>query len=83
MENIECRGYGVSLSPWNCIENQVSLYCLPGWPCETCETAVCLGTAGGDAGATGDARPTRKKLPAWLKNASAAVRRDWLREHQG
>jgi len=37
---VECRGYGVTLTPWACLENQLSPMCLPGWPCESCETAV-------------------------------------------
>jgi hypothetical protein len=39
---LDCRGYGVVLTPWRCIENQLSLFCLPGWPCECCEKAVTI-----------------------------------------
>jgi len=39
---VECRGYGVTLTPWWCIENQLSDFCLPGFPCHTCEAGVTI-----------------------------------------
>lgn len=94
-ETLECRGYTLTLTPWGCILNQLSDYCLPGFPCETCQSGVTiqippsppLGKGGEEvyrleAGATrGERKPV--KLPAWLKNASRAVRRDYLRELEG
>lgn len=84
MGKFYCQAYGVTLSPWRCIENQLSLYCLPGWPCETCESAIVLRIASRDASAAREAQSARSKkhkLPAWLKNASRAVIRDYWREH--
>lgn len=69
---IECREYGVRLSPWHCIENQLSLYCLPGWPCETCELAVSIRIAGGDPGAhDDDVNSTTKALNRFVRGASS------------
>ena len=43
---VECHGYGITLTPWGCIENQLSDFCLPGFPCHDCETGVTIRTAG-------------------------------------
>ncbi|TSA13564.1 MAG: hypothetical protein D4R73_00630 [Deltaproteobacteria bacterium] len=111
MKTVECTGYGRQMTPWQCLENQLSLYCLPGWPCETCEGAVTIQippspplskggeieakvgqpirdpavmmTSFSDPGGTpalNIAKKKPKRLPAWWKNATKAVRRDWLRE---
>lgn len=42
LKPVECAPYGREMTPWQCLENQLSLYCLPGWPCETCEGAVTI-----------------------------------------
>lgn len=82
MKPIECAGYKVSLTPWHCLENQLSLYCLPGFPCETCEAAGTIQIPPFKAGE--DARPTKPtRRPSWWKNASKAVQRDWLRDREG
>ena len=83
---VECRGYGVTLTPWWCIENQLSDYCLPGFPCHTCEAGVtiippAIRTAGGDACATGEPCATNQKTitksqKRLLKGMSRAVARD-------
>jgi hypothetical protein len=115
LKTVECTGYGVRLSPWQCLWNQLSVFCLPGFPCETCEKAVSIRTAGGapaplegeeieaevgpvcqdpavmmssysdpgGAPALNSPKPRAKRLPAWWKNASKAVQRDWLREREG
>jgi hypothetical protein len=41
-QSLECRGYGVTLTPWWCIENQLSDFCLPGFPCHDCEAGVTI-----------------------------------------
>ncbi len=66
-----CNGYGLIITPWWCLENQLSPMCLPGFPCHDCPQAVAI--------ALNNQQP-RIKLPAWLRNASKAVQRDWLRE---
>jgi hypothetical protein len=33
------------MTPWRCIENQLSPMCLPEFPCHDCETAVGLAIA--------------------------------------
>ncbi|MHB9074641.1 MAG: hypothetical protein ACYC6G_14080 [Desulfobaccales bacterium] len=43
---VDCRGYKIRITPWACIENQLSTMCLPGWPCEECEEAVSVATKG-------------------------------------
>ena len=150
MKPVECAGYGVSLTLWQCLENQLSPYCLPGWPCETCEEAVGIVVKGksfhcvhlgvkvsqglcdaarveaqrrqkvwpegmgwlecccdcdiyakvgrpgrdpavmkssfpdhGGAPALKKPQPQPKRRPAWWQNASKAVQRDWLRDHEG
>lgn len=114
LKAVECAGYGVRLTPWQCLENQLSLYCLPGWPCETCEGAVTIQIPPNPPLAKGEeieakvARPDRdfalqeasanpqsgtpalniskkkpKRLPAWWWDATPAVRKSWLRDHEG
>ncbi len=40
-DTFPCRGYGVpEMTPERCLANQLSPFCLPGWPCETCEEGV-------------------------------------------
>ncbi|MHB9075822.1 MAG: hypothetical protein ACYC6G_20155 [Desulfobaccales bacterium] len=43
---VDCTGYKVKITPWACIENQLSTMCLPGWPCEECEEAIGVATKG-------------------------------------
>lgn len=38
----ECRGYRLTMKPQRCIENQLSDYCLPGFPCHDCEAGVTI-----------------------------------------
>ena len=72
-ESLPCRPYGVTMTPWRCVENQLSEYCLPGWPCHECDQAVTIIPKI-------KPKPMKKpRLPAWLKNATAAVRRDYLK----
>lgn len=40
---VECRGYGVTLTPWWCLENQLLAWGLLGWPCHECGEAVGIG----------------------------------------
>lgn len=42
---ILCEGYRLTMKPWRCIENQLSDYCMEGWPCLDCETGVGLAIA--------------------------------------
>ena len=37
---MKCRGYHRDLTPWACLENQLSPMCLPGWPCHECRQGV-------------------------------------------
>lgn len=37
-----CNGYGVEMSLWNCVENQLSDFCLPCFPCHECPAAITL-----------------------------------------
>jgi hypothetical protein len=80
---VECSGYRLTLTPWWCIENQLSDYCLPGFPCETCEAGVTIRTTGWKPVPLKKPKPQPKRRPAWWKNASKAVQRDWLREREG
>jgi len=43
LKTVDCKGYRTRLTPWECIENQLSIFCLPGWPCHTCPEARGLG----------------------------------------
>ena len=88
---MKCRAYQTELSPWGCLENQLSPMCLPGWPCETCEEGVtiapsmnkdhrleaCATLVQGKAEGAALSRPTAKRMPAWLKEATPAVRRSY------
>lgn len=64
---ITCDGYQLTMTPWRCIENQLSDFCLPGFPCHVCQAGVGLGLRM----AGGDARPTWDK-----KTMTRAVARD-------
>ncbi len=90
---IECQGYGATLTPWWCIENQLSIYCLPDFPCHDCQAAVGIRVAGEDSCPTKDtgrgacaikegaaARPRR--LPKDWDMMTPAVRKSWLRDNQ-
>lgn len=46
LTEIVCAGYRMRMSPWRCLQNQLSDYCLPGWPCWTCDTMVTLALSG-------------------------------------
>jgi hypothetical protein len=76
---VDCRGYGVLLTPWNCLENQLSLFCLPGFPCHDCEVGVGLGPAGVELRrhrlktCATDRKPKTQDI---LKGMSRAVARD-------
>jgi len=67
---VECSGYGLTLTPWWCIENQLSDYCLPGFPCHECEAGVTIIPPspplekGGEKDRRRDARPTGDARPA-------------------
>lgn len=37
-----CQGYRVQMTAWRCIENQLSDFCLPGFPCHTCPVALTI-----------------------------------------
>jgi len=37
-----CEGYRTEMSLWHCIENQLSVFCLPHFPCHTCRAAVTI-----------------------------------------
>ena len=77
---VDCRGYGITLTPWWCIENQ--LLCAadyPGWPCHDCEQAVGLAIRAQHAVPL-PGRISRRKLPAWWGEATPAVRRAYLQE---
>lgn len=66
-EGITCKGYGVEMTPWRCIENQLSPMCLPDFPCHNCETPVGVGLAA--------KTPSRKRR--WdKKTMSRTVARD-------
>jgi len=78
---VECLGYRLTLTPWWCILNQLSDFCLPGFPCETCEAGVGIRAAGGDkdhrleACATNQ-KPKTKNQKLLLKGMTRAVARD-------
>ena len=85
---ITCDGYGLSLTPWRCIENQLSDFCLPGFPCHECEAGVSIIPPspplkkGGEQERRRDAGPTKTRNPKpktqnqLLKGMSRAVARD-------
>ena len=38
---LDCPGYEVlGMSLWRCLVNQLSDYCLPSWPCHSCQFGV-------------------------------------------
>jgi len=77
---MECRGYSSTLTPWRCIENQLSDFCLPGWPCHDCGRAVGLALP---LETKPSARPFKKlRLPAWWPQATPAVKRSYLQEKE-
>jgi hypothetical protein len=41
-DNFFCDGYRVEMTLWNCIENQLSIFCLPAHPCHTCPAALII-----------------------------------------
>ena len=77
---IACDGYKLTLTPWRCIENQLSDYCLPGFPCHECEAGVSIIPpsplkTGGDARSANGKRKTANRKQV-LKTMSRAVARD-------
>jgi len=40
-----CDGYRTELKPQDCIDNQLSIFCLPDFPCYSCNQAVVLAIA--------------------------------------
>ena len=69
-----CKGYLTEMSSFNCIENQLSDYCLPGFPCHECEAALTI-------------RPAPRQQPAlkvrypkgWA-DMTPAVRKSYMKE---
>ena len=67
-----CKGYRVEMPPLNCIENQVSDFCLPGFPCHDCEAALTIKPA------PAPESPTRRiKRPKGWADMTPAVRRSY------
>ena len=82
---ITCDGYQLTMTPWRCIGNQLSDFCLPGFPCHECQAGVGLGLKDGGRDARPahrlEARATNRKLKTenrkqLLKSMSRAVARD-------
>lgn len=71
---VDCQGYHAVLTPWRCIENQLSPMCLPGWPWHECE-GVGLGLAQPKIVAgRRDAGPTKPKpIPQGMTRAVAVA----------
>jgi len=70
---VNCQGYGATLTPWSCIENQLSLYCLPGWPCHECEGVGITVALPKTVAGRRDACPTKPKtIPKDMTRAVAA-----------
>jgi hypothetical protein len=42
MADVNCRGYGMVMSPWRCLQNQLSFFCFDDWPCWTCPNPVTI-----------------------------------------
>jgi len=66
-----CDGYQTEMKLWHCLENQLSDYCLPGFPCHECPAALTIKPA-----------PRRRALrvtyPPEFANMTPAVRRSIL-----
>ena len=37
-----CKGYNKEMELWDCIKNQLSIFCLPHFPCHSCEGGVSI-----------------------------------------
>ena len=69
-----CTGYLVELTPFNCIENQLSEFCLPGFPCHGCEAALTIRS-------TPRRQPALKvRYPKGWADMTPAVRKSYMNE---
>lgn len=66
-----CTGYRVNISFWNCIENQLSDFCFPEFPCHTCEAALTIALP------PRQQAPLKVRYPKDWKNMTPAVRRSY------
>ena len=76
-----CSGYKMRMTPWRCVENQLSPMLMPDFPCHTCTQAVGVGV--NEASRPAAPPRGRVKWPEHLKNASAAVKRAYLEGSKG
>ncbi|MFA5381802.1 MAG: hypothetical protein WC356_01460 [Candidatus Micrarchaeia archaeon] len=66
-----CKGYGVEMSFFHCLENQLSDFCLPDFPCHTCEAPLTINPAP-------RRQPAMKiRYPKDWANMTPAVRRSY------
>jgi len=67
-----CKGYLVEMDAFGCIENQLSDFCLPGFPCHECGAALTIRPA------QRAASPARRvKRPRGWADMTPAVRRSF------
>ena len=67
-----CKGYRVEMGAFNCIENQLSDLCLPGFPCHECGAALTIKAVLRDP-----SPPRRVKHPRGWADMTPAVRRSF------
>lgn len=71
-----CEGYRESMTLFRCIENQLSPFCLPGFPCHECQAALTIKPAPVPSRGLN----LKVKYPADWFNMTPAVRRSYMKD---